>query len=95
MLWDMSLHNWMISLAFFSCFAFVTGWLTDRILLSAGFGTIGNWLLVLLGSYAGLLAVNLYGYNLEWYPMITISSVVICASGIFLTMCAIKRIFYL
>jgi len=94
MLVDMSLNEWLMSIAFFSSFAFITGWLTDRILLNAGFGTVGNWMLLLMGTYAGLFAVNLYGYEFDWFPHITIAAVIGSATLLFLFMCTLKRVFY-
>lgn len=93
MLWDMSLNDWVLSSAFFCCLAYVTAYVADLILRSTGFGTIGNWLLLLIGCYSGLLAVNLYGFELHWFPHITIAVVVAASSVLLMTMCLIKRLF--
>ena len=93
MLWDMSFQDMLVSTAFFTCFAYITGWLADRILLHLGFGTIGNWLLVLIGAYAGMFAINMQGYNLEWNPLLTVAVIIGSASGLLLLMCMVKRVF--
>ena len=95
MLWDMSLNDWVVSAAFFCCLSYITAYLADRILLSTGFGAIGNWLLLLAGCYSGMLAVNLYGFELHWYPPVTIAAIVLASSGILMAMCIVKRVFYL
>lgn len=94
MLWEMSTSDFILSFSFICSFAFVTGWLTDRILLSAGFGSIGNWLLILMGSYAGMFAINSYGYELRYYPYITASSIVGGAIVLLLGLCTVKRVFH-
>lgn len=95
MLWEMSTNDWMVSAAFFCCITYLTGYLADRILLSAGFGTIGNWLLLLAGCYAGMFGVNTYGFELDWYPYITVGAIVLASTGILMSLCVVKRVFYL
>ena len=95
MLWEMSTSEWVQSLAFFSSITYLSGYFIDGILNKAGFGTIGNWLLTLGGVYAGLLALNMYGYEMHWYPLITLSVIVATASATLIIMCGLKRVFYL
>ncbi len=95
MLWEMSYQDMLVSTAFFTCFALIAGWMADRILLNAGFGTIGNWLLVLVGAYAGMYALNVQGHNLEWNPLLTAIVIVGSASGSLIFMCLVKRVFRL
>jgi len=92
MLWEMSGSEWMISLAFFSCVSYLCGYIIDRIVATSGFGTIGNWLLILLGVYAGIFGLNKYGYEMHWYPLITLSTMVAAAAGTLLFMCTVKRV---
>ena len=93
MLWELSFTDWIMSLAFFSGITFLTGYFIDRILLTAGFGAIGNWLLILGGVYAGLYGLNMYGYELHWYPVITLSAAAGAATLSLVTMCLLKRMF--
>ena len=93
MLWEMSQTDWIISAAFFSCITYVTAYVADRILLTTGFGTIGNWLLLLVGCYSGLLSVNLYGHELHWNPPVTIAAVVLASAGVLMSLCLVKRVF--
>ena len=95
MLWDMSFKEWLISAAFLSCVTYLMAYLSDRILTATGFGTIGNWLLLLSGCYSGLLAVNFYGLELQWHPPVTVSAVVLSASFVLMSMCLVKRVFRL
>ena len=95
MLWDMSLNDWLVSAAFFSCICYITAFVADRILHKAGFGPIGNWLLLLAGCYSGLIAVNLYGFELDLFPQVTLAAVVLASSGVLISLCLVKRIFYL
>lgn len=92
MLWDMSFQDMLISTTFFTCFAYITGWLADRILLHLGFGTIGNWLLVLVGAYAGMYGMNYQGYNLEWNPTMTVGIIIASSAGLLIFMCGLKRV---
>ena len=72
MLWQLSLEQWFVSLSCIGGIAYICGWIADRIMATAGFGAIGNWLLLLIGAYAGMYGYNLYGYQLNWYPLTTL-----------------------
>lgn len=84
MLWDLSTNQWLISFSFVCCTAFVCGWIADRILGYSGFGSIGNWLLLTFGAYAGLYSYNIYGFRFSLEPTMTIG--VGFGSGILLLM---------
>ena len=92
MLWEMSISEWIMSLSCFSAVAHICGFFIDRLLLRNGFGTIGNWLVILTGLYIGLFALNKYGYETHWYPLITLSSMVVAASVVLMFMCTLKRV---
>jgi predicted MFS family arabinose efflux permease len=92
MLWEMSGNDLLISFSFMACFTYITGWFTDRILESSGFGHIGNWLIVLVGGYAGIVGINMYGYDLEWFPMLTLAAIAGSALFMLLSLCVIKRL---
>lgn len=49
-----------------TCFSFICGWLADRIIGYGGFSVIGNWLILLVGAFTGLLVYNLFGYRFSW-----------------------------
>lgn len=72
MLLELSGNQWIVSFSFACTMSFLCGWIADRIMGYTGFGVIGNWLLLLAGAYAGLLAYNQIGYRFEWYPAVTI-----------------------
>lgn len=72
MLWDLNALQWLVSFSFVFTCAYIGGWVADRILGTAGFGTIGNWLLLVLGTYAGLYCYNAFGYRLTADPTLTI-----------------------
>ncbi|MEM7068404.1 MAG: hypothetical protein AAF478_05920 [Pseudomonadota bacterium] len=92
MLWEMSTSEWITSLACFSAVAYLSGYFIDRILLNNGFGTIGNWLIILVGIYVGVFSLNKYGYEMHWYPLTTLSSMVAAAALTLMFMCATKRV---
>lgn len=73
MLWDLSTNQWLMSFSFVCCGAFVCGWVADRILGYSGFGTIGNWLLLTIGTYVGLYSYNIYGFRFSIDPTMTIA----------------------
>ena len=93
MLWQMSTDEWLISLAFISGLAYITGWFSDRILGSAGFGHIGNWLVILLGAYGGMYLYNYYGYKLNQEPAHTLAVILGSALIALCSLCAVKRFF--
>lgn len=72
MLWELNSEQWLVSFGFICCSAFITGWISDKILGYSGFGPIGNWLLLLCGAYVGLYCLNVYGYRLHWDPYLTV-----------------------
>jgi len=91
MLYEMSDKDLIISFAFICCFSYIIGWLCDRILEKAGCGHIGNWLLILVGAYAGLYALNYSGYEFHWVPMYTLASALGGAFTMLFIMCFLKR----
>jgi uncharacterized membrane protein YeaQ/YmgE (transglycosylase-associated protein family) len=93
MLWHMSQYEWISSFGFVCCICYIVGWLSDGILKSVGFGHIGNWLILLIGSYAAMYSFNLYGYHLDWYPLFTLTVISSITCGFFLSMCLAKHVF--
>lgn len=71
MLWELSAEQWLTSFALICCISFICGWVADKILGYAGFSVLGNWLLLLLGTYAGLLAYNMMGHRFYWNTQFT------------------------
>jgi uncharacterized membrane protein YeaQ/YmgE (transglycosylase-associated protein family) len=72
MLWDLSRSELIQSFSFACALSFICGYIADRIMGYTGFGVIGNWLLLLTGVYVGLFTYNQLGYNLDWFPVMTI-----------------------
>ena len=92
MLWQLSTDQWMLSLAFISLLSYICGSIADRIMLSAGFGPMGNSILLLFGAYAGMYAYNVYGFQLNWYPLRTLAVILGSAVIMLITLSAVKRI---
>ncbi len=88
---EMSDKEFFISFAFICCFSYIVGWFCDRILDKAGYGHIGNWLLVLTGAYSGLFALTRYGYELHWFPHYTLAAALGGAFVALFSMCLVKR----
>lgn len=63
MLWYLSFEQLIMSFLFIGCTTLIGGMLADKILGYSGFNVIGNWLLLLIGAYAGMYAYNLYGFR--------------------------------
>ncbi len=93
MIWELSTFQWIVSFGFISCLTYITGWLADGLMKSSAFGHIGNWLLLLLGSYTAMYTFNAYGYEFGYDPTFTMACVSAGAAGFFLVMCFSKRIF--
>jgi uncharacterized membrane protein YeaQ/YmgE (transglycosylase-associated protein family) len=91
MLWHMSQEQWMITLVFIGSIAFIYGFIADRVLGVTGFGLMGNSILLLLGTYTGLYAYNIYGYQLEWYPMMSLVVAIGSGCTLLLFMAILKR----
>jgi uncharacterized membrane protein YeaQ/YmgE (transglycosylase-associated protein family) len=80
----------LVSFAFIAAMTFISGWIADRILGYSGFGVVGNWLLLLVGSYVGLYAYNLYGYQFNYNPALTIAVAASGGCSMLLTLASIK-----
>lgn len=93
MLWEISNEQLIVSFALICCISFVGGWLADNILGYAGFSVIGNWILLLLGAYVGLISYNLLGYRFYINSHITYIIMAGSALGLLFLMMAIKAIF--
>ncbi|MCB1461895.1 MAG: hypothetical protein KDJ90_05595 [Nitratireductor sp.] len=65
MLWEMSTNFWIVSFTFACVMCFLCGWIADRIMGHAGFGVIGNWLLLLFGCYGALFVCNKLGLRFD------------------------------
>lgn len=92
MLWELNAQEWLSSFGFICCMAYIMGWLANGLMQSSAFGQIGNWLLLLIGSYVSMYIFNLYGYKFHWYPLFTLACIAGGASGLFLFSCIAKRV---
>lgn len=92
MLWELSTVEWITSFGFICCFTYICGWLAEGLLQSSGFGHIGNWLLLLIGSYTSMYVFNIYGFEFRHNPVFTLGYVSAGAGGFFLLMCISKRV---
>lgn len=72
MIWELKDEQMIVAFAFVCTAAFICGWIADRIMATAGFGVIGNWLLLFVGASVGLYTYNLYGYTLTHNGVYTI-----------------------
>lgn len=75
MLWQMTTEQWILSFSFLCTFTYVGGWMSDRIMGYTGFGALGNWILLLIGTYAGMYGFNSFGHMFHWNPGLTIAVV--------------------
>jgi len=75
MIWYLTTEQLFLSFAFICTFTYVAGWVSDRIMGYAGFGTIGNWLILLVGTYVGMYSFNSFGHMFHWNPPLTIAVV--------------------
>lgn len=94
MLWQLSADEWIVSLAFICGLTYITGWISDRILDSTGFGHVGNWLVILAGTYSGMYVYNLQGYTLNQDPMYTLAVMLGSALVALVSLCLMKRFIY-
>jgi len=92
MLWELSTLDWITSFGFICCFTYICGWLAEGLMKSSGFGHIGNWLLLLLGTYTAMYTFNMYGYEFRYDPLFTLACVSAGAGLFFLFMCISKRV---
>jgi uncharacterized membrane protein YeaQ/YmgE (transglycosylase-associated protein family) len=65
MFWELAQDNTVLAFAISCAMAFICGWIADRIMGYAGFGVIGNWLLILIGCYVGLIAYGMAGFVID------------------------------
>lgn len=79
MLWQMTTEQWILSFSFLCTLSFIGGWISDRIMGYSGFGPVGNWILLLIGTYAGMYGFNSFGHRFHWDPALTIVVVGSCA----------------
>ena len=75
MLWYMNSEQLFVSFAFLCALSFISGWIADRIMEYSGFGTYGNWLILLAGCYVGMFGFNSLGYMFHWNPPFTVAFV--------------------
>ena len=75
MIWYMNSEQLFVSFAFLCAVTFIGGWIADRIMEYTGFGTVGNWLILLVGCYAGMFGFNGLGYMFHWNPPFTVAVV--------------------
>ncbi len=92
MLWEYNTSELLTMIALISALSYITSWMVDRIMGKAGFGPIGNWAVILAGTFTGILAFNIYGYDLAWYPMFSLIIVTSCTLFMFVSLCVIKRL---
>ena len=92
MLWKLSVLDWITSFGFLCCLTYICGWLADGLMKSAGFGHIGNWLLLLIGTYTAMYVFNMYGYSFRYDPVFTLAAISAGAGTFFIMMCVSKRV---
>ena len=94
MLWEFTAQQWVTTFTFICCVSFIGGWLADRILGYAGYSAIGNWLILLLGAYVGLLVYNLMGYRFHLDTHFTMALCVGSAIALLFTMLSVKAVLH-
>ncbi len=92
MLWELSTNQWLLSLLFIVTLAFMCGYIADRIMGYAGFGVVGNWLLLAVGSFAGLYIYNLAGYRFEWHPQWAFAAAIAGATTMLMSIAVFKSL---
>ena len=92
MLWQLSPIEWLQSFAFIASLSYILGWFSNLILHSNGFGHVGNWLVILLGSYAGLYVYNLQGYRIGSDPSWSMAIVFLSALAALILGVTAKRL---
>jgi uncharacterized membrane protein YeaQ/YmgE (transglycosylase-associated protein family) len=90
MLTELSTNQWMLSISFACTLGFLCGYIADRIMGYAGFGIIGNWLLLTVGSFVGLYLYNMAGMRFEWYPHMAFGTAVAGATIILMSIAGLK-----
>jgi len=92
MLWNMTTEQWVLSFSFLCAFTYICGWLSDRILGYSGFGPLGNWILLLIGTYVGMYSFNSFGHMFHWDPTLTIAVVSASACAVLVFSAVIKSV---
>ncbi|HSO47858.1 MAG TPA: hypothetical protein VLQ68_08000 [Rhizobiaceae bacterium] len=90
MLLDLAQDDFIVAMAFVCTTSFICGWLADRIMGFAGFGVIGNWLLLFAGSCAALYGLDWYGVRMIYAPILTIATGFGGAAAMLLAMASFK-----
>ena len=90
MLWHLSTEQWIISFSFLCTLSYICGWISDRIMGYAGFGHVGNWIIMLVGVYVGMYSYNIYGYQLDWYPVMSVAVVFGSATTLLIFLATLK-----
>ncbi len=93
MIWELSPIQWIVSFGFISCLTYISGWLAEGLMKNTSFGHIGNWILLLLGSYTAIYVFNIKGYEFRTDPLFTLACISAGAGAFFLLMCISKRVF--
>lgn len=92
MLWELSTDQWIMSFSFVCCTAYICGWFSNTILGYSGFGALGNWIVLMIGCYAGLYLYNVYGYRFNYNPTLTISVAFGSALAMLMLMASVKAV---
>ena len=92
MLWQLTLVGWLQSFAFIASLSYILGWFANLILHSTGFGHVGNWLVIMAGSYLGLYVYNLQGYRIGGDPSLTIAILFLSALVALISGVVFKRL---
>ena len=92
MIWHLNFDELFMLFAFLATFTYICGWLIDRIMGYGGFGVIGNWLILLLGSFVGMYGYNYAGYMFHWYPYMTVGVVAAAACATLIMMAMFKAL---
>jgi len=92
MLWEMHEQDLLIFFSAVACSTFLCGSIADRIIGSAGFTVLGNWLLFFAGATLGFYLQNYFGYRFKWYPEITLVVFFISGFAMLMVTMALKRV---
>ena len=90
MLWEFHNDQLLVTFSLICCFSYICGWVADRVIGYGGFSVVGNWLILLIGAYVGLVSYNMMGNRIQWNSNFTIFLTMGSAFAMLLLMLSIK-----
>lgn len=91
---DMSSTNQIILVSLVLIIMTILGFLSDHLMRTAGFGPIGNIVLLLLGLIGGAIAYTLYlKVYRHQYPYLSIAMPIVASFGALFIMAVLKAVF--